>query len=120
MRFGFRKEYKPKTEKCMDKKYTRLQVDPLPVFEAPRIKKIYDFNNLLADYEKKKGKPLKPVSRRGGVVPPADLICPYCSAPYTYIYSNNGGKGLFWCKVCDSKFNNSPPSKDTEPYCCFV
>lgn len=115
----FGKEYKPKTEKCIDKKYTKLQVDPLPVFEAPRIKKIYDFNILLTDYEKKHGKSLKPVSRRGGIIPPTDLTCPYCGAPHTYLYSNDGGKGQFWCKVCNSKFNNTPPSKDTVPYCPF-
>lgn len=115
----FWKEYKPKPEKCTDKKYTKLQVDPLPVFEAPRIKKIYDFNILLTEYEIKHGKRLKPVSRRGGIVPPTELVCPYCGAPHTYLYSNDGGKGQFWCKACNSKFNNTPPSKDTEPYCPF-
>ena len=31
----FGKNYHPKPEKCTDKKYTKLSVDPLPLFEKP-------------------------------------------------------------------------------------
>jgi transposase-like protein len=65
------------------------------------------------------GKILKPVQRRGGNLPPEDADCPYCGAPPDYVYDNNGGRGAYWCKICDSKFAVSKPSKDDEPYCPF-
>jgi transposase-like protein len=74
---------------------------------------------MLDEYREKHGKELKPVRRRGGVVPPKEAICPYCGAPSEYAYDNNGGRGEYWCKVCDSKFCVRRPSKDDELYCPF-
>jgi len=109
----FGKNYKPKPEKCTDKKYLKLSVDPLPIFGKPAIKQIYDCDELI------KSKNIKPVRRRGGKSVRADTLCPYCGASHEYLYDNTGGRGQFECKVCGSLFNNIKPSKDDEPYCPF-
>jgi len=113
------KSYQPKHEKCTDKKYLKLSVDPLPIFGEPPIQQIWQYTVLLENYRQKYGKELRPVKRRGGIPVPAEAICPYCGAPHDYVYDNNGGRGEFWCKVCDSKFAIRKPSKDDEPYCPF-
>jgi len=115
----FGKSFKPKVEKCVDKEYMKLTVDPLPIFGDPSKAHIEHYNILLEKYRKEHGKELKPVRRRGGIVPPSEAVCPYCSAPPDYVYDNNGGFGAYWCKVCDSKFAIGKPSKDDEPYCPF-
>lgn len=115
----FGKSYKPKTEKCTDKKYLKLSVDPLPIFGEPPSVQLWDWQVLLANYHEKHGKELKPVKRRGGMIPPAEAVCPYCGAPHGYVYDNNGGRGEYWCKVCNSKFAIRNPPKDDVPYCPF-
>ena len=115
----FGKGFKPKPEKCDDKKYLKLAVDPLPLFGEPPIKQIWQYTALLENYLREHGRELKPVKRRGEKTVPAEAVCPYCGAPSEYAYDNNGGRGEFWCKVCDSKFAISRPSKDDEPYCPF-
>ena len=115
---AFGKNFKPKTEVIEDKKYLKLAVDPLPLFEKPS-KQLWDYRDLLVTHFNDHGKELKPVRRRGGKTVPDDAICPYCGAPPEYAYDNNGGRGEFWCKVCNSKFAISKPSKDDEPYCPF-
>jgi transposase-like protein len=112
------KAFKPRADECDDIKYLKLAVDPLPVFGEP-VKQRWLFTDLLEDYRHEHGKDLKPVIRRGGKSVPADAICPYCAAPPEYVYDNNGGRGAFWCKVCNSKFAISKPSIDSEPYCPF-
>jgi len=115
----FGKGFKPKVEKCTDKKFMKLAVDPLPVFGEPPVVQKWQFADLLEKYRQEHGKILKPVRRRGGIVPPEDAICPHCGAPPEYAYDNNGGRGEYWCKVCNSKFSIRKPSKDDEPYCPF-
>jgi len=115
----FGKGFKPKLEKCTDKKYMKLTVDPLPVFGEPPIKQIWQYTVLLDNYRLERGKELRPVKRRVGKTVPDDAVCPYCGAPSDYVYDNNGGRGEFWCKVCDSKFSIRKPSKDDEPYCPY-
>ncbi len=111
---AFGKDYKsPKPDKITDKKYLKLSVDPLPVFEKPAVKKIYDCDELIAKNN------IKPVKSRGGKVVPPNTVCPYCGAIHEYLYDNNGGKGQFLCKVCKSTFFPFKPSKDDEPYCPF-
>jgi len=116
----FGKGYKPKPERCIDKKYAKLSVDPLPIFGEPPIKQLWQYTVLLEQHRLKHGKDLKPVKRHAGKpVPPAEAVCPYCGAPPDYAYDNNGGRGEFWCKVCDSKFSIRKPSIDDDPYCPF-
>lgn len=115
----FGKAFKPQLEKCTDKKYMQLIVDPLPLFGEPPIKQVWQYTVLLDNYRRKQGKELRPVKRRGGKTVPADAVCPYCGAPPQYVYDNNGGRGEFWCKICDSKFSIRKPSKDDDPYCPF-
>ena len=115
----FGKRYKPKPEKCTDKKYAKLSVDPLPIFGQPPIKQIWQYASLLEEYQLKHGKELKPVKRRNGKTLPQEAICPYCGAPSEYAYDNNGSRGEFWCKVCNSKFAIRKPSIDNDPYCPF-
>jgi len=109
----FGKNYKPKSEKCTDKKYLKLSVDPLPVFGKPEIELIYDCAELI------KSKNIRPVRRRGSKRVPSDVSCPYCGAGCEYLYENTGGKGQFLCKVCTSHFNQIKPKLDNEPYCPF-
>ena len=109
----FGKNYHPKSEKCTDKKYTKLSVDPMPVFEKSAITKIYDCAVLIAE------RSIKPVKNRGGKVVPTDTVCPYCGASHEYLYDNNGGKGQFLCKVCSSTFFPQVPAKQDNAYCPF-
>lgn len=115
----FGKEFKPKVEKCIDKEFMKLSVDPLPIFGEPSIVQKWQYAELLEKYLLEHGKVLKPVCRRGGKVPPEDAVCPYCGAPPDYVYDNTGGRGSFLCKVCESIFSIRNPSKDDEPYCPF-
>ena len=115
----FGKGFKPKVEKCVDKEYMKLTVDPLPIFGDPAIKQTPHYTELLEKYRLEHGKDLKPVQRRGGKVPPDDAVCPYCGAPSDYVYDNTGGRGSYLCKVCDFTFSIREPSKDDEPYCPF-
>ena len=109
----FSKGYHPKPEKCVDKKYAKLSVDPLPIFGKPTIQKIYDCAELI------RAKNIRPIKRRGGKPIPADTVCPYCGATHDYLKDNTGGRGQFECKVCDSLFSPPKPSRDDEPYCPF-
>ena len=109
----FGRNYKPKPEKCTDKKYLKLSVDPLPVFGKPDIEKIYDCAELI------KSGNISPVRHRGSKRVPNDLNCPYCGAGCEYLYDNTGGRGQYLCKVCTSHFNKIEPRRDDEPYCPF-
>ena len=109
----FGKNFKPKSEKPVDKPYRKLSVDPLPIFDAPTNRKIYDWQTLVAE------RGVKPIKRRGGHLPPEDLTCPYCGAPQDYLKSNDGGRGQYKCKVCKALFNREAPKRDAEPYCPF-
>ena len=81
----FGKNFKPKAEKCTDKEYMKLSVDPMPIFGDPTVQQIWQYTVLLKNYREKHGKDLKPVSRRGGVTPPEEAVCPYCGAPPDYV-----------------------------------
>lgn len=101
----FGKGFNPKPDKCTDKKYIKLSVDPLPLLEKPKITKIYDCNELIAKNN------IKPVKSRGGKAVPTDIVCPYCGATHEYLYDNTGGRGQFLCKVCNSNFSPQKPLK---------
>jgi len=115
----FGKSFKPKVEKCVDKEYMKLSVDPLPIFGEPPVIQKWQYAELLKEYLSKHGKELKPVRRRGGIIPPDEAVCPHCGAPPNYVYDNNGGHGAYLCKVCDSVFSIRKPFKDDQPYCPF-
>ncbi|WP_077367778.1 DDE-type integrase/transposase/recombinase [Anaerosalibacter sp. Marseille-P3206] len=84
----------------IDKPYRKLKVDEMPIFD--KVKK-YDHKVLLKNYLLDKGKELKPVNSKVPV--PESISCPCCGAPHIYIYDNNGGRGQFKCKVCESTFS---------------
>jgi len=115
----FGKSFKPKAEKCVDKEYMKLSVDPLPIFCEPPVQQIWHYEELLEKYRKEHDKELKPVRRRGVSIPPEEAVCTWCGAPHIYVYDNNGGRGEYQCKVCNSLFSIYKPSKDDEPYCPF-
>ena len=98
--------------------YQKFKTDKLPV-----IKKFekHDFRFLLAYYQWKYGKTLKPINRRNGKTIPDTIVCPRCGATHHYIYDNNGGKGEYLCKVCSLTFDSgkkvSKPLVLICPYC---
>lgn len=83
-------------------KYNKLKVDKLPVIKVPEKK---NHKLLIAQFLKDNGKPLKPINHRGKNFVSTNVHCPCCNAPSEYIYDNTGGRGQFWCKVCDAHFN---------------
>lgn len=84
--------------------YQKFKVDKLP--KIIRFEKV-DFQLLLAYYEYKYNKLIKPIKRRKGNSVPQNIVCPRCGATHDYIYDNNGSKGQFQCKVCGQNFNES-------------
>lgn len=64
-----------------------------------------DWRELLSGHRARKGRPLKPVSRRNGQAPLADCRCERCGAPSEWLYVNDGRKrSQLRCKVCGSLF----------------
>lgn len=92
-------------ETPVNKPYRKLQVDDLPIIEP--FEKL-DYKTLLKEYLNEHGKPLKPVQRRSNskAVIPDSMNCPKCGAPSGYLYTNNGDKGQFQCKVCSCLFSD--------------
>jgi len=78
---------------------------------------------LLAEYESRYDKPLKPVNVRNPKNRVPELTrCPHCDAPHTYIYFNDGRKhSQLKCKVCGDVFQIHirfrKPLKYFCPYC---
>jgi putative transposase len=88
----------------INKLYQQMQIDSFPKIKSPEL---LDYKQLLNEYRLKNGQPLKPVLRHKNSKSkvPNTINCPYCGAPSTYLYDNNGGKGQFYCKVCEQFFN---------------
>lgn len=63
----------------------------------------------MLEYFEKHGKNLKTVTYKNDSLKPAESIrCPFCNAPSSYIYLNNGkNKSQFLCKVCNHTFSNN-------------
>ncbi len=99
-------------------RYQKFKTDRLPVVQ-PFIKQDWQF--LLAYYEWKYQKKIKPVQRRNGKSIPEDTVCPVCGASHHYLYDNNGGNGQFQCKICGQTFITGErikqPLKLKCPYC---
>jgi len=104
-------------------KYNKLKIDKLPLLKQPTksLDPTKDYKVLLKDYFQKFGKHLKPIAHKPNSKVPHDLRCSTCNAPHEYIYDNNGGKGQFLCKICNSTFHNldnqSPKFGLFCPYC---
>lgn len=78
--------------------YQKFKVDKLPKIFNPEP---VDYRFLLAYYEYKYSKTIKPVNRRSeSSTVPKTTSCPRCGAPHQYVYKNNGTKGQYQCKVC--------------------
>ena len=87
----------------------------MPLIKVPEKK---DYKELLELYLKEHNKPLKPIKPRGKNSVPNDVHCPCCNAPHNYIYDNTGGRGQFWCKVCDAHFNRQNYIDNPPELCC--
>ena len=97
-------------------KYRKLKVDDLPKIRVPEKK---NYKILIKKYsDEHDGKQLKPVKHRGNFIPPKDLSCPCCDASYDFIYDNNGGRGQFTCKVCNTNFNSKDAYEKHNIYKC--
>ena len=93
---------KSKDDSLFSPKYNKLKVDKLPIIHVSKKK---DYKQLLEQYIKEHGKPLKPIKSRGKNPVPDDVHCPCCNAPHIYIYDNTGGRGQFSCKICSTNFS---------------
>lgn len=82
--------------------YQKFKVDKLPEIFIPEP---VDYQFLLAYYQHKYGKIVKPIKHRSQNTIPESVLCPRCGAPHQYIYKNNGSKGQYLCKVCNERFN---------------
>ena len=111
-------KFKEKDDSLFSPKYNKLKVDKLPIIHVPEKK---DYKQLLQQYLEEHGKPLKPIKSRGKNPVPDNVHCPCCNAPHNYIYDNTGGRGQFWCKICDTHFNRynfiDNPIELHCPYC---
>jgi len=110
--------------------YRDFSVDPLaPLTEPQHVKKeptpSRDWQALLAEYQKKHGKPLTPVKYRpASLRVPERIRCPRCDAPHNYLYYNDGKKrSQLLCKVCghlfqlEKRFRKAPKTTYYCPYC---
>lgn len=96
---GFEFKPEPKTEN-----YRKFRVDVIPPRPAPRppISPQADWRKLKDELEKRSGKSLKPVRRRGGFAVPVHCRCEHCDAPADFLYLNDGKKGnQVRCKICN-------------------
>lgn len=107
-----------KPESTLSLPYQKMQFhELLPIIDQP---KKLDYKLLLEEYQLLHGKPLKPIKRRTPATFDPKTACPFCNAPYEFIYDNNGARGQFLCKVCNSTFHSSTvPNTITLrcPYC---
>lgn len=98
-------------DKCDNVPYRKLVIDQMPIFDTHKVfydnvHKSLDYTQLLNNYFSNTGKVLKPITRRSNsrFTVPKDLSCPTCGAPHQYLYSNDGGRGQYLCKVCNCNF----------------
>jgi len=81
--------------------YQKIQLDPLPKLVQLEKK---NHQELLQAYLLEHRKPLRPVKHRKGNSVPPETVCPVCGAPHNYLYDNNGSRGQFLCKICQTSF----------------
>lgn len=111
------KNIAPKKDNPISKKYQKLEIDPRPIIDIPEK---LDYKKLITEYEKQNGKPLKPIRRHKNskCSVPDNIICPKCNAPHDYLYDNNGGKGQFFCKICNHTFFEKTNFSKSPVYKC--
>jgi rubredoxin len=106
-------EVKPKDDfKEKHPSYRDFYVDPLPPLRNQPAKEppssSVNWQELLKDYERKHGRPLKPIKPRKGLSVPHQYRCEHCNAPAHYLYYNDGKRRTqVRCKVCGHFFSNS-------------
>lgn len=95
----------PRLESPTYRRFNQFKADDkLPLLQANVNHQKSNYQELLAIYLEKHGKPLKPVKHQKTFKYPKQH-CPSCEAPSEYLYSNGGGKHqLLYCKVCLTDF----------------
>ena len=111
------KDFMPKDDIPISKGYHHLKVDNLPIIEV-LVK--FDYQKLIADYQKENGKALKPIRRHKNSKNkvPESVTCPRCGAPHVYLYDNTDGRGQYLCKVCNTNFNDKNRFSKTVIFKC--
>ena len=99
-------------------KYQKFKTDRLPVVIKTEKQ---DYRFLLEYYKWRYGKPVKSIIRRKPTSIPENTVCPRCSAPFPYLYDNNGGHGECQCKICGQTFVSGKKTQTSLrllcPYC---
>jgi len=127
---GSRKfDFKPE-EESPSCNYRRYDMDELRALTSPPERTVHpelDWLQLKADYYRRHGKELKPVSRRSGSMhPPGHCTCSVCGAPSEYLYLNDGKKGnQVRCKICSSLSSTERIRRESKakyycPYCGYA
>ena len=101
--------------------YRNFSVDPTPPLKsAPKEIQKLDWRELVQEYERKNGHPLKSVSCKNPETEvPEGSICRICGAPSQYLYFNDGKRRTqFRCKVCSSLSQIHPRHKRKTKYFC--
>lgn len=117
-------EIKPKDDfKEKHPNYRNFKADPLAPLNTAEFfesKSDLDYKNILAQYGKEHGKPLKPINNRNKQNRVPDTVyCPQCHAPGKYIYFNDGKKRTqLKCKICSNTFQLKPRFKHKIKYLC--
>ncbi|MEG1345061.1 MAG: DDE-type integrase/transposase/recombinase [Clostridia bacterium] len=104
----------PRKNKCINKPYAKFKAfEGVPIIKNNIIK---DYHIFLDEYFTLHGKTLKKVNSSKPIS--KNVTCPFCNAPYQYIYDNNGGKGQYLCKVCSNTFKSATKQQlDTDYFC---
>ena len=99
---------------------TKLDYKKMTIDDPPKIVEIerLNYKELLKEAEDV-SKPIKKVRRHNSSsAVPQSVRCPKCGAPHDYLYKNNGNKGQYLCKVCDTRFHEKNRfSKDIQLFC---
>ena len=101
--------------------YRNFFVDPEPPLSSrPEPTPKLNFKELLVNYNKQHGHPLKPVNpKKSQTRVPKNSICKSCNAPAKYLYFNDGKKrSQLKCKVCGGLSTVHPRHKSKTKYFC--
>ncbi len=98
--------------------YRKFDVDPERPLDTPPKPPApkQNYKQLLAEYQQKTGRQLKPVKRRDGAhLPPKGVCCEGCGAPGDFLYVNDGKKASqLRCKVCSTLFPANRCRRESE------